>query len=285
MADARGELASTLLVSDLDGTLLRPDASLGPRSISVINGLIARGGVFTYATARSFTSASRATAGLALAAPVATYGGAMRVDPRTGRTLGSHLMPAAAARAVLEETARRGAPQPIVFAEHRGRDRVCWLPGRTTPFVQAFLDARPGDPRLLPLGDWSQLDPASVLYVSLIGEEAGIRRLAAALGPALDQCHAVLGRDMYDGAHWLELSAAGATKASAVQAIAAQVGARRIVCFGDGLNDLPMLAAADHAVAVAGADPQVIAAASEVIGDHADDAVAEWIAAWLEGLG
>lgn len=275
------DLASTLLVSDLDGTLLRPDASLSGRSISAINDLIARGGSFTYATARSFTSASVVTAGLALTLPVATYGGAVIVDPRTGRTSSDRMLPVAVVEAVLAATQEPGTPQPILFAQHDGRDRVCWRPATTTPHIQAFLDARPGDPRLQPLADWSRIDPAQVFYISLIGTEADIRRLAAGLADTLAHCHSVLGADIYDGAHWLELTAMEATKASAVTTIARQIGAERIVCFGDNLNDLPMLAVADHAIAVANAAAEVLAAASEVVAANTDDGVARWIARWL----
>jgi hydroxymethylpyrimidine pyrophosphatase-like HAD family hydrolase len=282
MGEPRWDLATTLLVTDLDGTLLGPEPSLSRRSISVVNNLITRGGAFSYATARSFTSASVLTAGLALQLPVATYGGAVIVDPRTGRRLGSRMLPADVVRSVLAATSDPGAPQPILFAEHDGRDRVCWRPTPTTPFVQAFLDARPGDPRLLPLDDWSQIDPAAVFYLALIGPEARIGQLAGRLGETLAQCSYVLGRDIYDGAHWLELTSATATKAAAVKAIAELVGATRVICFGDNVNDLPMFEVADFSLAVANAAPQVRSAASAVIGANTDDGVAEWIAQWLE---
>jgi 5-amino-6-(5-phospho-D-ribitylamino)uracil phosphatase len=40
-----------LLVSDLDGTLLRPDGTLSDLTSRVINSYVAEGGLFTYATA------------------------------------------------------------------------------------------------------------------------------------------------------------------------------------------------------------------------------------------
>jgi hydroxymethylpyrimidine pyrophosphatase-like HAD family hydrolase len=282
MGSSQWDLATTLLVTDLDGTLLGPEPSLSLRSISVVNSLIARGGAFTYATARSFTSASVLTAKLDLQLPVATYGGAVIVDPLTGRRLASRMLPADVVLTVLAATSDPSEPQPILFAECEGRDRVCWRPTQTTPFVLAFLDARPGDPRLLPLADWSQLDPAEVFYLALIGSAAHIGQFAARLSPTLAQCHWVLGRDIYDGAHWLELTSETATKASAVQSIAEMVGATRIICFGDNLNDLPMFQIADLSLAVANAAPQVRSAASAVIGANAEDGVAEWIAQWLD---
>ena len=54
-------------------------------------------------------------------------------------------------------------------------------------------------------------------------------------------------------------------------------GATRVVAFGDNLNDLPMLAAADLAVAVENALPQVRQAADIVIGPNTADSVARFI--------
>ena len=52
-------------------------------------------------------------------------------------------------------------------------------------------------------------------------------------------------------------------------------GADRVVVYGDNLNDLPMFAVADEAVAVANARPQVLAAADRIIGRNTDDSVAK----------
>ena len=46
----------TLYVSDLDGTLLRPDGRVSAYSLGVLNRLIEAGVLFTYATARSLSS-------------------------------------------------------------------------------------------------------------------------------------------------------------------------------------------------------------------------------------
>jgi Cof subfamily protein (haloacid dehalogenase superfamily) len=74
----------------------------------------------------------------------------------------------------------------------------------------------------------------------------------------------------------LEISAAGVTKASALAALAGRAGipAAAVVAFGDMPNDLPMLAWAGRAVAVANAHPEVLALADEVTASNDDDGVA-----------
>ncbi len=51
-------MMKTLYVTDLDGTLLNSKDSINEYSLQVINGLIEKGMLFTYATARSLSSAS-----------------------------------------------------------------------------------------------------------------------------------------------------------------------------------------------------------------------------------
>ena len=77
----------------------------------------------------------------------------------------------------------------------------------------------------------------------------------------------------------LEAFSDRATKALAVRALADSVGADRVVCFGDNINDLPMMGVADLAVAVENALPEVKEAADIVIGPNTADSVAEFIAA------
>ena len=61
-----------------------------------------------------------------------------------------------------------------------------------------------------------------------------------------------------------ELFPAGVNKAIGIELVTADLGVRRedVIAFGDGLNDLEMLAHAGLGVAIEGADPRVLAVAS-----------------------
>ena len=50
-----------LYVSDLDGTLLRSDETISEYTCNVINKLTENGGLFSYATARSYVTAKKVT--------------------------------------------------------------------------------------------------------------------------------------------------------------------------------------------------------------------------------
>jgi 5-amino-6-(5-phospho-D-ribitylamino)uracil phosphatase len=281
--DVRGQrreprYGRTLLVSDLDGTLLRPDATLSTETVRIINDFIDRGGMFTYATARSFTSASRVTAPLRLCLPVITYGGAIIVDPRTGQPRPARKLAVEAVAEVLRLTSESDLIRPVVFAIHEGRDRVCWLADHVTPGVASFLAHRQGDPRLFPLRDWTTIDVSSVFYLALIGVGEPLHDLYGRLTEVRARCHAVLAEDIYTpGEWWLAITAPAATKAAALAALKRELAADSLVCFGDNRNDLPMFAVADTALAVANAVPELRAAASSVIGANTADGVARWI--------
>ena len=66
------------------------------------------------------------------------------------------------------------------------------------------------------------------------------------------------------------------SKATTLAALCAEqgLGAADAVAFGDMPNDLPMLAWAGHAVAVANAHPDVLAAADEVTASNDESGVA-----------
>jgi 5-amino-6-(5-phospho-D-ribitylamino)uracil phosphatase len=275
----------TLLVTDLDGTLLRPDATLSTEAVDIINDFIDRGGMFTYATARSFTSASRVTAPLRLSLPVITYGGAIVVDPRTGQPRPARKLAVEAVAEVLRLTSDSAVIRPVVFAIHEGRDRVCWLADHVTPGVASFLEQRPGDPRLLPLRDWGTIDVASTFYLALIGGGEPLHDLYGRLTEVRARCHAVLAEDVYTADEWwLAITAPTATKAAALAVLKRELAADTLVCFGDNHNDLSMFAVVDTALAVANAVPELRAVASSVIGANTADGVARWISDYARTL-
>ena len=66
-----------------------------------------------------------------------------------------------------------------------------------------------------------------------------------------------------------------ATKAQAVLELKERLGCQKVVCFGDGINDLPMFAAAEEGYAVANACQALKDAASAVIDSAEQDGVAK----------
>jgi hypothetical protein len=271
-------IEKTLFVSDLDHTLLRSDESLSDRTTTVVNRLIARGGLFTYATARSYTSALRVTSNLQLALPVVAYGGAAMFTPPSDVPAEVAHLPSETVLAIQDLTASHSDVEPIFYNIVEGRDRIHWRGAHATPYVDWYISTRLGDPRLLPVSGWRDADPATAFYCTMLGSGDALRELRESLGSWFGECFVTLGPDKYEqDQHWLEIVAADGTKARAIQRLKARVGADRVVVFGDNHNDVPMFGAADEGYAVSNAVPELLDVATDVLASNDEDAVAAWL--------
>jgi 5-amino-6-(5-phospho-D-ribitylamino)uracil phosphatase len=276
---------ATLFVADLDGTLLSSDVSLSETTVGMINDLIAAGGLFTCATARSPTSTREVTRRLSLQLPLITSAGAVIADPTGGQPHIVASLPAPAVKALQQAAAVPGSRRLILFTMHQGRDRACWLASGDDEHVTRLFPGADRDPRLLPLTSWSQIEPTQIFYAMVAGEPRSLEQLHAELAASLAGCDVALTQCVHTGLHCLALTSAASTKATAVEYLRAEVSAARLICFGDSPSDLPMLRTADVGVAVGNASPAVRAGAAETTASNDDDGVAQWIYRYLAGFG
>lgn len=267
-----------LFVSDLDYTLLRSDGTLSDYSAAIINGLLDEGLMFTFATARSYQSASHVTRSLHLRLPVITYGGTITMDPSQKRPSDIRLLDDRVVGAICTAVDEFPGAEPIFFTYETGRDWIRWRPSHVTSGVRSFLAARPDDQRLWPIDHWNELGEQTVFYVSIIGDLHTMRTLHETLRDDLVGYASFLGEDpATSGEYWLEIHAADGTKAQATRRLADNLGISKIVAFGDNHNDVPLFAIADEGYAVANAVQELRAVATETIGRNDDDAVARWL--------
>ena len=269
-------MQKTLYITDLDGTLLRLDATLSDFTKSAINSLVEQGILFSFATARSFISAGRITEGLNLKAPIAAFNGAFIVDPKDGGYIDRCLMEQSRIEPLMEIVRAREL-SVLVYAFVGGAEKVSWLRGKESPGVLSYIDSRKGDKRLRPVDDYDSLFEGEMYYLTLIGtkDEAEVFYDLVRADPYFT---CTLQKDIYNKEeYWVELYRHDASKASAVQKIKAITGADKVVCFGDNLNDLPMFEVCDEAYAVSNAVEQLKQIATGVIGANDDDGVVRWL--------
>ena len=264
---------STLYVTDLDGTLLRPDASLSADTLRILNGLLDRGLRFTYATARSLTTASAVTAGLRLTLPVITKNGTLLMDPVSGGSVVRRIFSPGQAEEILASLRGFGLV-PLVFTLTDDEERYFYDASHITVGVRHFLDSHPGDRRARVWAGPERLPEGDVHYFVTIGTEAELREAAESLGRRF-RC--VLSKDTYSEDFWLEVMPDLATKADGALYLKQALGCDRLVAFGDGVNDIPMLQAADDGHAMANAHELLKAVATDVIGSNEADGVARWL--------
>ncbi|CAN5575786.1 HAD family hydrolase [soil metagenome] len=255
-------MAVRLIATDLDGTLLRSDSSVSARARAALAAAEEAGLVVVFVTGRPprwMAPVVEATGhrGLAVCA-----NGAVLFDLHEGTIVHEHHLDAALAADLVERL--HAALPGLAFAVERGFDfaheaayRLMWE-SASQQLAEAELAEMLATPmaKLLARHDTLAPDEFIAAATPVIGDLATVTYAGD------------------DGL--LEISAAGVTKAFALERLAAERGidATEVVAFGDMPNDLPMLAWAGHAVAMADAHPDVLAAADEITATNDEDGVA-----------
>jgi HAD superfamily hydrolase (TIGR01484 family) len=257
-----------LVATDLDGTIIRGDGTITARTVTAFARVEQAEARFVLVTGRP----PRVMGGIAAAfghrGTAICSNGALTYDMRTDTvvagTLISPAMLASAARAL--RLAVPGIGIAVEYPDGRAADEVF----QAITFDVDVALPRPGDASLFGR-------PAA----KLLGRHLGYSpdELLALTAPVLDGLVSVT----HSNAKGLiEAAAVGVSKATAVASLALSqgIGAESVVAFGDMPNDLPLMSWAGTSCAVANAHPDVLAAATHVIGSCDDDGVAQF----LEGL-
>ena len=268
-------MKKTLYVSDLDGTLLNTKDELSEYTKQILNILIKQGINFTYATARSFSSASKVTKGLNINLPVIVYNGTMAFDPVT-RNMLYQIDFDKEERMELVETISRYDISPIVYSYIKGVERVSWVTKYENYGQRRYIQNRQGDKRMNPLYSPKQLYDGNIFYFTCIGEREELMELYEAL-LLLPYCTITFHQELYRTEYWLEIMPKKATKASGILRLKEELGYERIISFGDAINDLPMFGISDECYAVYNAVTSLKEKATAVILSNEEDGVARWI--------
>jgi Cof subfamily protein (haloacid dehalogenase superfamily) len=254
-----------LIATDLDGTIVRFDGSISARTRAALAAATDAGMVVAFVTGRPPDALAPIVDATGHRGLAVCSNGAVLYDLHTETVLEDFPIDADLARALT--TAIREVLPEITFAtqgpgwfEHeRG-----FVPNFDLPadIVEAELDHLVRRPVVKLLAHHPTLPAADLMAEAskVVGELAELLTLT-------------FGNPDYG---MIELSAAGVTKAFALERLAAEHGitASEVVAFGDMRNDLPMLQWAGHGVAVANAHPEVLAVADEVTAHVDDDGVA-----------
>lgn len=250
-----------LVASDLDGTLVRSDQSVAPRTKAAVLAAQDAGAIFVMVTARP-PRWMHDLADLVGAHGVAIVAnGALLYDVQKQAVLRTRLIDPTVALDVAQAI-RAGIPD-VQFAIERA-DRYGQEP--------QYYNRWPIPDNTL-IGDLSELlaEPMAKLLVrhpSWHSDEllAEVEKLT---GGRITASHS-------GGTSLVEISATGVSKASMLADFAAEQGisAAECIAFGDSLNDLPMLAWAGTSYGVANAHQAVLDRVDVVCPSNDDDGVA-----------
>lgn len=275
-----------VFISDLDGTLLQPDARLSSYARQTILRILEEGVQFTVATARSVTSTREILGDIPFRLPVICSNGGSIYDYNSNRPHHLETIPAYIVRTALSDIKER-KDTAFVSINENGAEKVYYdsLPNGG---MQWYHDDRVAarDGRLTFVEDIRELAERPVTTVTFMNRFFHIDKTRQYfVRQYRNQLKLNFFENKYSpGWHWLSMHSSKATKARAVKRMLEIAGLadHSVVVFGDELNDIPMFREADRAVAVGNALPSVMEAAHEVIGGHDEDSVVNYILSTLK---
>jgi Cof subfamily protein (haloacid dehalogenase superfamily) len=258
-------------VCDLDGTLIGRDAVLGPRTRAAIARAQAAGVPVLVATGRMFRSVEPYLEQAGIREPVVCYQGAAVVDPTTREFLLHEPIDLDVAREAIALLVGRGF-SPNVYVD----DQL--FVARETEYSRAY-------------SQFQQLPVTEVGDLLDWLEQAPTKLVQVADPPVLAELRPVL-ENQFDGRmfvttslpYMLELGNPAVTKGSGIAFVATMLDLDldHVVAFGDGENDVELLAEAGFGVAVETGHPRLLAIADTTCAGPQDEGVAAVIEAVLD---
>ena len=262
----------TLYLSDLDGTLLNRTQRTSAFTNNIINKLIDGGVSFSYATARSWSTAQKATAGITARFPAIVYNGAFVIDTLNGERIISNFFDEDILNVITELI--KNDIYPTVYSVSEGRERFSFVEDKITKGMKDFVMSRKGDKRTNPVGNTIDLYKGDIFYLTCIDEE---EKLSCFYEKYKEKYHCVFQRDIYSDEQWLEIMPYNASKSRAAVQLKNYLKCDRMVVFGDALNDKDLFECADESYAVSNAVEELKKIATGVIGSNDDDGVVKWL--------
>lgn len=253
-----------LFATDLDGTLLDRSGEIHASDRRAIAELVRRGVVVTIVTGRMYSGTRGVARSLQLGGPICCLDGSAIVRVEGDHHLVSRSIAREAGRALRAAVAGGG---PAVFV--LGRDEIVHDASGApfVPFLQTW------SPEISQVDDvaasrhWEA--DSGVTGLIALGSEAEIeslaRGIAGAVGDLVAPVTFAVRREEFLGRWAMVARAAGATKGSALEWIAASHGVEmgEVVAVGDWMNDVSMFRVAGRSFAMGHAPDDVKAAATD----------------------
>jgi len=249
-----------VVASDLDGTLLRGDLTVSERTRAAIHQAHRAGVTFVAVTGRPPRSVRSLNERLGLEGIAICANGALVYDLDSDTV--QDQTPLAAEVALWIVRGLREAAPGVAFAWEDTDGFSCeptWGRDPLTPERAGYGD------------------PLELIHVPLLKVLA--RHPDLDFDELAERARQIAGGEAvvtWSTRQVVEVSAAGVTKAFALERVCARLGVApaEVVAIGDMPNDLTMLAWAGRGIAVANADPEVLATVDEVTASNEDDGVA-----------
>jgi Cof subfamily protein (haloacid dehalogenase superfamily) len=264
----------SLLVSDIDGTLVTKEKALTPRTRDAVRRLRAAGIAFTIISSRPPRGLRWLIEALDVTAPIAGFNGGVIANPDLA-PIEQHLIPPDVARRAVDQISRNGA-RIWVFSGNE------WILNDPTG---PYIDLEERTVRFPPtiVDDFGSALDSAAKIVGVSDDFPLLARLEASTREALGDDATVARSQLY----YLDVTHRAANKGTAIGLLARNLGieASRIATIGDGANDVAMFKESGLSIAMGNAEPEVKAAADLVTGSNDADGFAEAVERHLLAAG
>lgn len=254
----KGLFNNYLLVSDMDGTLLRDDKTISTENIEALEYFVKQGGRFTMSTGRAPQAVRQYLPQLPINAPAIVVNGAVIYDYKQEHALLEIGMPENS-RALVEDVAKQ-YPQIGIEIFLLGKSYVCQMGTDTERHFKTLkipYQLRPVS-EIEPPEQWRKLN--------LTGEPDCIQSIRDMLNETATG-YTVTTSTPY----FCEITGPMADKGSALMRLSKHLGAETICAAGDGFNDLTMLRVANFSFAPENGLPEVKETANYTVSSNQQD--------------
>lgn len=255
-----------LLVSDIDGTLVRSDKTLSDAVVSAVQDVLETRTPVSLISARPPSGMIWIAKKLGLTGPIGAFNGATIVNPDGTILSADRLDPALASRAL--DLLDQPGVTPWLFADGHWYART-----RDNPHVPHEIKAANIEPIIT--DDFSRLIARVDKLVGVSDDHARLAELDATIAQAFAGEATVARSQPY----YLDITTPRGNKGDGLKALVAQFGTTlaETAVLGDQNNDLPMFAIAGLSVAMGQAPDNVRRAATHASLSNDEDGVADAI--------
>jgi Cof subfamily protein (haloacid dehalogenase superfamily) len=255
-----------LLVSDVDGTLVRKDKSLAPETIAAAGRLLHASMAMTLISARPPSGILPLAKAMGLVHPFGAFNGGTIVSP-DGTTLFAHRLDAEVSRTAIALVEQSGVSL-WAFADGRW-----YASDADNPHNKSERRASMVEPVIT--GDFSGLHGRIDKIVGVSDDSVLMAKLTSEVAAALGS-----GANVTNSQHYYcDITHPLANKGDGIAALCEAIGIplEETAAIGDMPNDIPMLKRAGLAIAMGQAPETVKAVADEISGTNEQDGVAQAI--------
>ncbi|MGX9416589.1 HAD family hydrolase [Vibrio sp. WJH972] len=266
-----------LLVFDLDGTLLNEDEKLSPATLKALANLDRLGVAWTVATGRMPHGARAALPDVVFKYPQAYKNGVLLWDLNEDTVISKLPMDPDEVQEVCRCLHQKGIKAWINTIDHENNVSAI-ISGITSQREKKWAEFLVSQGvRIQEKQDYTNISDHT-LNIFAASTNPAVMEVAEALAH-LKGVEVFAGHDMYhQGGYWLDIHHSSGTKGDAAKIIQKQIGAKRMVCFGDSDNDISMFERADESYAMGQGLDELKAIATATIGSNKDDGIAHFLA-------